>query len=408
MREGHPFHDLLHKKARYKVYWGGRGSGKSWAVAEALVRLAVRSPLRILCCREFQITIRDSAHKVLKDTIARLGLLSQFVITQDGIRSKAGAEFIFKGLHNNEEGIKSTEGIDICWVEEAQTVSSSSWRTLTPTIRKDGAEIWVTYNLIEEEDATHQRFVIKGRRNSIVHKVNFDSNPFFTGVLREEMEDDRELDYHLYEHVWLGMPLKISNAIIFSGKYEVREFPDDLWKQAERLYFGADFGFAQDPASLERFFIHDNTLYIEYEAYGPGVELDQLPSFYDRIPGARDWPIKADCSRPETISYLRRQGFNISAAEKWQGCVEDGISHIRKFSKIVIHPRCSGLAAEARLYRYKVDKNQVDERGQPAVLPIIIDKHNHGWDAIRYGLDGHIQRSGEIGLWQRLGSNPTN
>lgn len=99
---------------------------------------------------------------------------------------------------------------------------------------------------------------------------------------------------------------------------------------------------------------------------------------------------------------MRRQGFNISAADKWEGCVKDGISHIRKFNKIVIHPRCSGIAQEARLYKYKVDKLQVDEKGQPKVLPIIVDKFNHGWDAVRYGLDGHIQRSGEIGIFERL------
>lgn len=362
----------------------------------------------MLCVREYQTTIKDSAHKVLKDTIKRLGLTKAFTITNDSIRSLCGAEFIFKGLHNNEEGVKSTEGIDICWVEEAQTVKAGSWRTLTPTIRNgavygDRPEIWVSYNLIEEEDATHQRFVIKGRTNSIVHKVNYDSNPYFGGVLLDEMQDDRDLDYHLYEHIWLGMPLKISNAIIFSGKYEVREFADDLWQQAERLYFGADFGFSQDPASLERSFIVDDTLYVEYEAYGVGVELDEMPEFYDSVPGSRDWPIKADGSRPETISHMRRKGFNISAAEKWDGSVKDGITHLKRFKKIVIHPRCKGLASEARLYRYKVDKTQVDERGQPQVLPLIVDKHNHGWDAIRYSLDGYIMRSGDIGMWERLG-----
>ena len=413
LNQEHPFSDLLvdfmpdGKPVRYKVYWGGRGSGKSWAIAEALIRLTVKKPLRILCAREYQVTIKDSAHKVLKDTIQRLGFADYFVITDKSIKSTCGAEFIFKGLHNNEEGIKSTEGIDICWVEEAQTVSAGSWRTLTPTIRKDGSQIWVSYNLIEEEDATHQRFVIKGRSNSIVHKVNFDSNPYFGGVLQEEMEDDKALDYHLFEHIWLGMPLKISDAIIFSGKYEVTAFDDDLWKQAERLYYGADFGFANDPATLERFFILDDVLYVEYEAYAAKVDLDDMPAFYDEVPGSRDWPILADCARPETISHLRRRGFNIAAAEKWEGCVKDGITHIRKFKKIVIHPRCKGLAAEARLYRYKTDPHQVDEKGQPRVLPIPIDKNNHGWDAIRYGLDGHIQRSGDIGIWQRLGSNTT-
>lgn len=403
LNQDHVLSDLYYKKARYKVYWGGRGSAKSWAIAEALIRIAAAMPVRILCTREFQNSIKDSSHKLLKDTITRLGLDGWFTTTNDTIKSKVGAEFIFKGLHNNEQGIKSTEGIDYCWVEEAQTVSARSWQTLTPTIRKDGSEIWVSYNLIEEEDATHQRFVIKPRRNSIVHKVNYDSNPYFGGVLREEMEDDKEKDYHLYEHIWLGMPLKISNAVILSGKYKVEEFDSKLYTEADRLHLGADFGFAQDPSTLIRSFIIGRKLYIEYEAYGTKIELDEMPEFYDSIPGARDWPIKADSARPETISYIRRKGFSISAAEKWDGSVKDGITHLRGFEEIIIHPRCTKTAQEARLWKYKVDKHQVDEHGQPMVLPIVVDANNHCWDAIRYSLDGYIQRSGAIGVWARLG-----
>lgn len=405
----HVLSDLYYKKARYKVYWGGRGSAKSWGFAEALIRKTAAAPLRILCTREFQNSIKDSSHKLLKDTITRLGLDAWFTVTADSIRSRTGSEFIFKGLHNNEEGIKSTEGIDICWVEEAQSVSAFSWRTLSPTIRKEGSEIWVSYNLIEESDATHQRFVINTRRNSIVHNVNYDSNPYFGGELREEMEDDKAADFHLYEHIWLGMPLKISNAIILSGKYKVEEFDSELWRQAHRLLYGADFGFAQDPSTLIRDFIiedaktGDRTLYIEYEAYGHGVELDEMQDFYEAVPGSHDWPIKADCARPETISHLKGKAFNISGADKWDGSVKDGIAHLRGFKWIIIHPRCVKTIAEARLWRYKVDKKQVDEHGQPQVLPVVVDKDNHCWDAVRYSLDGYIQRSGAMGVWSRLG-----
>lgn len=401
----HPLSDLYYKQARYKVYWGGRGSAKSWGFAEALIRKAAASPLRILCTREHQNTIKDSSHKLLKDTIRRLGLDSWFVVTKESITSKVGAEFLFKGLYNNEEGIKSTEGIDICWVEEAQTVTARSWQTLTPTIRKAGSEIWVSYNLINEEDATHQRFVINPRSNSIVHKINYDSNPYFWGSeLAQEMEDDKRTDYHLYEHIWLGMPLKISNAIILSGKYEVKEFDDDLWTKADRRRIGMDFGFAQDPQAVVSFFVLDDCLFIEREAYGTGVELDDIKTVTEAdIPEIVDWPVKADCARPETISYLRRNaGWAISAAEKWDGSVKDGITHLRRYRKIYIHPRCVNTAREARLWKYKVDPKQVDEKGQPQVLPIVVDKNNHTWDAIRYGLDGEIQKSGALGQWERL------
>lgn len=410
LNKSHPLSDLYYKKARNKIYWGGRGSAKSWGIAEALIRLAASLPLRILCVREYQNSIKDSSHKMLKDTIDRLGMNSWFVVTADSIKSRIGAEFIFKGLHNNEQGIRSTEGIDICWAEEAQMITSASWRSLSPTIRKDGSELWVSYNLIDEEDATHQRFVMKPRHNSIIHKLNYDSNPYFPSVLRDEMEEDKANDFHLYEHIWLGLPLRISNAIVLSGKYRVAEFDAELWREADRVRLGADFGFSQDPNTLIRSFIIEagklRTLYIEYEAYGVGIELDEMAEFYDSVPGSRDWPIKADSARPETISHLRRQGFAISAAEKWPGSVKDGVAHLRGFTEIVIHPRCVHMAQEARLYRYKVDKSQVDEKGQPQVLPIIVDKNNHCIDAVRYGLDGYIQRSGVIGMWARLGTPP--
>jgi phage terminase large subunit len=410
----HVLSDLYYKKATYKIYWGGRGSAKSWGIAEALIRKAAAGCLRILCTREYQNSIKDSSHRILKDTIARLGLESWFTVTNDSIKSRTGSEFIFKGLHNNEQGIKSTEGIDITWVEEAQTVSALSWQTLPATVlRNDACEIWVSYNLIEEADATHQRFVINHRSDSIVHKINYDSNPYFGGKLRQEMEDDKLADYHLYEHIWLGMPLRISNAIILNGKYVVQDFAEDLWKSADRLLFGADFGFSQDPSTLLRMFIieatnaetgkHERKLYVEYEAYGVGVELEEMKEFYESIPESHNWPIKADCARPETISFLRGKGFAISAADKWDGSVKDGITHLRGFTQIVIHSRCIKTAEEARLYRYKVDKTQVDEKGQPQVLPIVVDKHNHCWDAGRYGLDGYIQRSGAMGVWAKLG-----
>lgn len=405
----HALYDLLHKKADFKVLWGGRASTKSWGVAEALIRIASASPVMVLCTREFQVSMKDSSHKLLKNTIYRLGLSAWFTITADSIKSRSGAEFIFKGLHNNEQGIRSTEGVDICWVEEAQSVSEASWRSLLPTIRKDGAEVWITFNLMDENDATYVRFVTNAEPGWAVHKLTYLDNPYLSERSRRDMEKDKARDYHMYEHVWLGMPLKISDAIIFNNKYRVEAFPDDKWKEADRIFLGMDFGFSQDPAALIRYFPIEKDydgkrrLYVEYEAYGAGVELDELPEFMDAVPGSRDWPIHADGSRPETISHLRRRGFNISAAEKWEGCIKDGITHLRGFDEIVIHPRCTAMAKEARLYRYKVDPKQIDDNGNAKVLPIIIDANNHAWDAVRYGFDGYIQRSGAVGVWERLG-----
>lgn len=386
----------LFRPARYKVFYGGRGGAKSWGIARALVLIAASSKKRILCAREVQNTMRDSVHKLLKDQIETLGLMPWFTITENSIRSSPGSEFIFKGLRFDVQGVKSTEGIDICWVEEAQTVSQESWDVLIPTVRSDSSEIWVSFNPKETNDPTYQRFVVKPPPGAVVVEINYDDNPWFPGVLRREMEYCRSVDFDAYMHIWRGKPRKISAAAIFADKVLVEAFPDDLWEQADRLFYGADFGFSTDPSTLIRFFIVGNNLYISHEAYGLGIELDDMPAFYDAVPGSRRWPIGADCSRPETISYLARQGFRIHAAEKWPGSVEDGITHIRRFEKIVIHERCKHMADEANLYSYKVDAktNQV--------LPLVVDKHNHCWDAVRYGLDGYIQRAGEDKVWEKL------
>lgn len=409
MDKKHAIHDLM-KPARYKVYYGGRGAVKSWGFSEGLVRYAdapigtyIDRPERILCTREFQNSIKDSVHRLLSDTIQRMGLDHRFDVTEKSIRNRVTeGEFIFKGLHNNVEGIKSTEGITKCWVEEAQTTTNDSWQTLIPTIRAEDSEIWVSFNVTDEEAPTHVRFVTEENRppNSIVHHINYDSNPYLPQVLRDEMEFLKRVDYEAYEHVWLGYAKKISDAIIFGKKYRVESFPDTLWNQANqrRLYFGADFGFARDPSTLIRFFIIGNKLYIEYEAYGVGVELNEMKEFWDSVPGSNNWPIKCDNARPETISFMRGKSYNASAAEKWKGSVEDGIAHLKGFDEIVIHERCKHVIQEARLYAYKKDKITGE------ILPIILDKHNHCWDAIRYGLDGYIQRRGDLGTWARLAS----
>jgi len=387
----------LFQPKRYKTFHGGRGGAKSWAAARALVIMAASKKLRILCTREVQNSIKDSVHKLLKDQIEMLGLNPWFRITNESITSASGSEFLFKGLRFDPLGIKSTEGVDICWVEEAQSVSSDSWAILIPTIRKEGSEIWVTFNPGEEQDPTYQRFIVNPPDDSITVEVNYYDNPYLPDTLRKEMEYCKRVDYEAYEHIWLGKPKSISDSVIFRNRYRVEAFPDDLWLQADRLFFGADFGFANDPSTLIRMFMLGTRLYIEYEAYGVGVELDEMPQFYDSIPEVRKWPVKGDNSRPETISYLARQGFSIDAAAKWKGSVEDGVTYLKGFEEIIIHERCKHTADEFRHYSYKVDKKTGD------ILPIIVDKFNHCIDAIRYGLDGYITSSDSLGTWAQLG-----
>lgn len=380
-----PFADL-YEPHRYKVFYGGRGSGKSWAVARALIAISDFCKVRVLCCREIQNSIRDSSYQVLKDMAERMGLADRFWFKESEIEHlTTGSKFIFSGLLRNENSIRSKEGIDICWVEEASSVSQKSWDVLTPTIRKPGSEIWLTFNPLTTDDPTN-RFLENPPPDAVVHKVNYLENPFFPDTLRAEMEWDKQNDFEKYLHVWEGFPLTVSDAQIFKGRYVVEPIPEDLWTKADRLFFGADFGFAKDPSTLVRCFIYENRLYIDYEAYGVGVEIDELPELYCSVPGADEWPIKADCARPETISYLaNRAGFNIKPADKWQGSIEDGIAYLKSFEKIVIDPRCRHTADEMRLYSYKTDRLTNE------VLPIVLDKNNHVIDGLRYALVDYIK-----------------
>lgn len=197
----------LFDKWRFKVLKGGRGGAKSWGIARALICLSLQKTLLIVCAREIQNSIKESVHRLLKNQIKIMGVQESFIITETSIKCAAtGSEFIFLGLLRNIDAVKSLEGCDICWVEEAHNVSEESWDTLTPTVRKPDSEIWVSFNPKYEDDATYQKFIVKTPDNCIVIEVNYCDNPWFPDVLRKEMEDDKARDFTLYEHKWLGMP----------------------------------------------------------------------------------------------------------------------------------------------------------------------------------------------------------
>lgn len=361
---------------------------RSWTVAQLLLVLGLQKKRLIGCFREYQTSIRDSAHRLLTDQITRLGLDTHYTVQRDVIRGANGTEFIFRGLHHNSQEIKSTEGLDIAWVEEAENVSAESWDVLIPTIRKPGSEIWATFNPADEESPTYRRFVSEGQSDQVTvytTYLNTYNHGWLPREIYEQAEHDREHDPDRYEWIWLGQPRKISNARIFTGKYRVVEFdtPEDA-----RFYHGADWGFAQDPTVVVRSFVIGKTLYVDQEAYGVGVEMQELPALFSRVPTAKRWPIPADSARPETIVWMQRQGFDVYGAEKWPGSIEDGIEYLRSFDEILIHPRCKHMAEEARLYSYKVDRRSGE------VLPVVLDAHNHCWDALRYAHVHEIRNQG--------------
>lgn len=397
-----PAYQDLFRPARYKGWYGGRGAGRSWSCARALIAKTRSTPLRVLCAREYQTSIKDSVHKTLADQIQRLGVEQDFRITDYTIKSRAGAEFIFEGLRAHPTEIKSLEGIDVCWVEEAQAVSAESLQILRPTIRKPGSELWFTWNTGEADDPIYSELVDHPPPGALVHKVTYKDNPRLPAVLEEERRHMLSVcneigDLSAYNNIWEGEPLSYSDAVIFGKRVVVDTFEAP---PGTRFFYGADWGFANDPTVLVRCYIIDDELFIDYESVGWGVEIDETAQLFDAVPGARDWPIHADSSRPETISYVARQGFGISAAAKWSGSVEDGVAHLKGFRRIHIHERCKRGQVEARNYRYKTDPKTQD------VLPIIIDKFNDFWDAVRYSLDGYIQARGGLGVWARLAGPP--
>ena len=373
--------------ARYKIAWGGRGSSKSWTFARMLILKGVAKPVRILCARELQNSIQDSVHQLLSDQIRDMGLAHAFIVQEQKIRSRRGAEFLFKGLRGlsgDAAALKSLEGIDICWIEEGQMMGLKSWQTLTPTVRKPDAEIWATMNPNLATDPLY-KLVANPPPNSIVRRVNYMDNPWFGETsLVEEMKWMRKTDPDAYAHIWLGECLTHSEAQVLLGKCSIEPFePLTFWNGP---YFGADWGFAQDPTALVKAWVYDAVLYVEHEAYGVGVEIDHTPALFDTVPDVRKHTIRADPARPETISYMRRAGFKIVGAEKGKGSVEDGVAHLRGYAKIVIHPRCVHVQDEARLYSYKTD------RLSGAVLPVLEDKNNHCIDAARYALEPIMKR----------------
>lgn len=388
-------------EADVRAAYGGRGSAKTRSFAKMS---AIRAYMwdragrsgQIVCGRQFMNSLADSSLEEVKLAIAdEPWLASQFDIGEKYIRTKSGRiYYTFVGLDRNIDSIKSKARILLAWVDEAEPVSDIAWTKLIPTLREEDSELWVTWNPESDESATHKRFRAVSDPRYRVVEINYRDNPKFPLVLERQRKRDLVQRPEKYGHIWDGDFLTITDAVIFQNRASVEEFGEP--PEGTRFFFGADWGFAKDPTVLIRFWIDDDCLFISHEAFGHGVEIDETPALFDSVPGSRDWPIRADGARPETISYMRRKGFNISAAEKWPGSVEDGIAHMKGFSRIVVHERCAHIAREFRLYSYKVDRVSGD------VLPIIVDDHNHGIDAVRYGLDGYIQARGGTGVWARL------
>ena len=403
------FEPLL-QPSRYKGIYGGRGGAKSHFFADQLIDDSLRLPgLRAVCVREYQVSLEQSVKRLLEDKIRAYDLSKEFRVMNSCIETPGDGVIIFQGMQaHTAESIKSLEGYDRAWVEEAQNLSQRSLDLLRPTIRTEkcrycrqekrlvqknklpclddkshefeSSELWFSWNPRSPNDPVDELLrSTPPPPDAIVVRSSYRDNPFFPDVLYKEMEWDRQRDPDKYQHVWLGGYEERSEARVFKNWTE-REFesPSD----ASFLY-GADWGFSVDPSVLVRCYVQGRQLFIDREAYAIGCEIDHTGALFDTVPGARQWTITADSARPETISYLQRNGFpKLVAAIKGKDSVKEGVIFLQNFD-IVVHPRCKHTIDELGSYSYKVDK-----RTEKVILPpTLADKKNHVIDSLRYAVE---------------------
>lgn len=381
--------ECLFKPSRYKTLYGGRGGAKSWGIARALLLQGTTKPLRVLCAREMQTSMAQSVHKLLKDQVSAMGLDAFYEVQQYIIKGINGTEFTFHGLKHNVANIKSIEGVDICWVEEAQTVSKSSWDTLIPTIRKAGSEIWISFNPSLEADETYQRFVVQPPTGSVVQKINWSDNPWFPDVLRQEMEDLKLRDHDAYLNVWEGHCKQTLDGAIYAE--EVRQatiqnrFTKVPYDPSKPVHTYWDLGRADKTAIWFVQMVGFEFRVIDYyENQGKALghylkELQSRPYVYGDCWLPHDANNELLASEQTIAQQCRAFGFNVRVTPKTS--VVNGINAARTvFATCWFDAeKCADGLQALRNYRYEVDPDTQQYSTNP-----LHDWASHGADAFRY------------------------
>lgn len=386
----------LFRPMRYKVLYGGRGSAKSWGIARALLIQGLSKPLRVLCAREFQKSIADSVLKLLKDQISAMNLEHYYEVQVNKIigrpgTSAEGTEFAFVGLRTNVSSIKSFEGIDICWVEEAANVSRASWELLIPTIRKEGSEIWISFNPEDEDDFTYAEFVTSKRPGSIVVRMTYRDNPWFPDTLRAEMEADKAADRDRYLHIWEGFcKIRLDGAVYGNEIRDMLEegrYTDVPWERSVPVHTVWDLGHADATAIWFFQTVAMQTRVVDY-LEGSRQKLDYYLREIQRKPytlGTHWLPHDAENEQLGSKLTIKEQVWaafgqrNVRVLPKHR--MVDGLAAVRAvFPNVwVDQTRCRLGFEHLKHYSYKLKPGSSVWSDIPAH-----DGHSHGADSFRY------------------------
>lgn len=374
---------------RYKIFHGGRGGGKSWNIARALLVLAAKEKMRILCAREFQNSISDSVHKLLSDQIVDLGLEPIYEIQNATIICQNGSEFIFTGLRHNAGKLKSFENIKIVWVEEAQNVSRTSWEILIPTIRAEESEIWISFNPELESDETYQRFIKNTPPSAAVIQMNYYDNPWFPAVLQQEMETLKSRDPDAYMNIWEGYCKQALEGAVYAKElrnaqsdgritkvpylqqFPVSVFCDLGWADNTSLWFVQKVGFEYH---LIRAYQNRHEAWQHYLQY-----MQSLGYIYDTIYLPHDARAKSLGTGKSIEEISRAAGYKTIVVPNLS--IEDGINAVRTVFPVMYfdEENCSDGIQALRRYRYDVDNDTKEYSRKP-----LHDENSHFADAIRY------------------------
>lgn len=406
------FYDV-HKNIQardYSSYWlkGGRGSTKSsFAAIQIILGIVADKDANALALRKVDNTVRRSVLETFLWAIDILDLNDYFEFTRSPAEITyipTGQKILMSGLDDPRKlkSIKVKKGyFKFLWFEEAEEFNGiEELRSVQQSTRRGGKDFveFISYNPPNDPAAWVNKEAEKEVEGRLVHTSNFLDVPreWLGEQFYKDAKNLERTQPEVYAHEYMGEAVGRAEQIVFHGKWEIKEFevPPARECYQGRYFYGADWGFSNDPTVLVKCFIKiengERDLYISNAVSGVGVELDETPSLFASVPNSKQWKIYADCARPETISHVKRSGYDIEGAKKWDGSVKDGIAYLRSFNKIYIHPRCKICKDEFTKYSYKVDGNTKE------ILPILVDANNHSIDALRYALWAYIKKKVSI------------